>query len=362
MHPRPRRHLLAISPYKLPETQVPGASRVLHLASNESAVPPSPAAVDAYRRAAGDLRFYPDGPATGLREAIAAHEGLDPNRIVCGAGSMELLSLIASVYLEPGAEAIHSRYGYLYFQTATRLAGAVPVAAPERDVEGDVDAILGRVTPATRVVFLANPNNPTGSLVPPGEVERLRRELRPDVLLILDAAYAEFVAAPDYQPGARLVEAAGDNTVMLRTFSKIHGLAALRVGWAYCPLPVADMLNRVRGPNNVCAAAQAAAIAALSDTAHVAQYFEQNARLRRWFTGEARALGLAPHDSEGNFVLIRFNRGADRSAAATWEHLKRQGILVRPMDEYGLDDCLRFTIGTEDEMRATAAALRAFLV
>jgi histidinol-phosphate aminotransferase len=230
------------------------------------------------------------------------------------------------------------------------------VAAPETDLTADVDALLSRVSPQTRLVFLANPNNPTGSYLPESEIARLHAGLPDDVLLVLDAAYAEYVDAPDYEAGARLVDAQS-NVVMTRTFSKIHGLAALRLGWAYAPPEVADVLNRMRGPFNVSAPAQAAGVAALRDAEHLRRSVAHNRRWRAWFAEQAAAAGLEPRPSQGNFVLLRFPGGAD-SAEAAMEHLKAQGLLVRQMTAYGLPDCLRVTVGTGEEMEAAAAALK----
>ncbi|MBI3711312.1 MAG: aminotransferase class I/II-fold pyridoxal phosphate-dependent enzyme, partial [Proteobacteria bacterium] len=341
---RPRPFLLDIPPYKLGESSVPGMARVIVLASNECAADPSPLAIAAYRAHAGRLRRYADGATTELRAAIGACHGLDAARIVCGNGSEELIGLLVRAYAGPGDEVLHSEHGYALFALSARISGATPTAVPERDLVCEVDALLARVTSRTRLVLLANPNNPTGSCLAAGEVERLRRALPDDVLLVLDAAYAEYVMRADYEPGARLVEAY-DNVVMLRTFSKIYGLASLRLGWAYCPRGVADVLHRTRPPSNVSGPAQAAAIAALADQAHVAQNYAENARWRAWFTAEIARLGLKPYRSEGNFVLVRFGGGPQRAADA-YAFLKSRGIIARPMAAYRLDDCLRFTIGT----------------
>ena len=353
-------HLAEMAPYRVADSGIPGIERVIHLASNESAVTPSPAAVAAYRAAAGDLRLYPDAHFLALKEAIAAREGLDPARIVCGGGSMELIQLLALAYLKAGDEVIYSQYAYLFIPTAVRVVGALPIAAPERDLRCDVDEILARVTPATRAVFLVNPNNPTGALLPNGEVARLRRELRPDILLVLDAAYAEFVEDPDYDPGAKLAEPR-DDVVMLRTFSKIYGLAAVRLGWAYCPPAVAEVLHKVRNPSNTSAPAQAAALAALGDQDHVARHRAENARLREDFRAKVAALGLTPYPSHGNFVLISFGGGDNKAADAAFAYFKTQGIMLRPMADYGLADCLRVTVGTEQEMDLVLAALARFV-
>lgn len=357
--PRPRPGVLDIAAYVGGESKAPGANRVVRLASNENPLGASQRAIAAFRAEAEELHRYPDGGATALREAIAEAEGLKAGQIVCGAGSDELIALLAKAYAGPGDEVLYSRHGFLMYPIAAKAAGATPVTAPERDLTADVDALLARVTDRTRLVFLANPNNPTGSLLPAAEVRRLQAGLPGAVLLVLDAAYAEYVEEPGYEAGARLVESCG-NVVMLRTFSKIHGLAALRLGWAYCPPAVADVLNRVRGPFNVSRAAQAAGAAAVADSAHVEASRRLNGRLLPWFARELAALGLDPRPSHGNFVLVRFPDPA-KSAEAALAALKAEGILARGMASYGLPDCLRITIGLEEDLQAVLAGLREFL-
>ena len=252
--PTPRPGIMDIKPY------VPGKSGdddgrpVIKLSSNESALGPSPRAVEAAKRAAETMVRYPDGAATVLREAIGRRWGLDPARIVCGCGSDELLEMLLRAYAGPGDEVLYSQYGFAVYPIATMAAGATPVTAPERDYRTDVDAMLAAVTERTRVVFLANPNNPTGSYIPAAEMQRLRAGLPDHVLLVVDSAYAEFVDRDDYSAGAELVDA-GDNTVMTRTFSKIYALAGLRIGWLYGPPAIVDVLNRIRAPFNVCSVA-----------------------------------------------------------------------------------------------------------
>src|SRR6266436_6237675 len=266
--PQPRPGVLAIDPYVPGKSKAPGVARVFKLSSNETPLGPSPKAVAAYPAVGEHLEDYPDGDSTALREAIGRAFGLDPNRIVCGAGSDDLLNLIADAYLKDGAEAIHTTHGFLVYPIATLGAGATPVAAEEKDYTADIDSILAKVSERTKIVFLANPNNPTGTYVPFDEVKRLHVALPKHVLLVLDAAYAEYVRRNDYEAGIELV-ATCENVVICRTFSKIHGLAALRLGWLYGPAHVVDAINRIRGPFNVNAAAMAAGIAALEDGAHV---------------------------------------------------------------------------------------------
>jgi histidinol-phosphate aminotransferase len=356
---RVRPGILDIAPYVGGEAALAGRERVLRLASNEGALGPSPLAMEAYRRLAGEIHRYPDGAAVALREAIGRQFGLDPARIVCGAGSDELIALLARAYAGPGDEVLHSRHGFLMYALSAKGVGATPVAAPERDYTADVDALLGRVTARTRIVFLANPNNPTGSYLPAREIERLRERLPEGVLLVIDAAYAEYVTRNDYEPGAALV-AARDDVVMTRTFSKIYGLAALRIGWAYCPPAVADVLNRLRGPFNTSAPAQAAAAAALGDAAHTARARAHNDRLLPWFRERLAACGIETLPSAGNFVLARFGGDPAGGAEAACAFLNERGIIPRRMGAYGLPDFLRITIGPEDEMRITAEALAEF--
>jgi histidinol-phosphate aminotransferase len=353
--PTPRPHVRSLAPFMLADRTVAPGLKAIHLAQNESPIGPGPAALAALRAATENLNRYPEADAVTLRHAIAKAERLDADRIICGSGSMELLALLAQAYLGPGDEIVISQYGYVFFRTVAELVGARFVLAPERDFRTDIDAMLARVTPRTRMVFVANPNNPTGTLLTGAEIARLRAALRSDVILVIDAAYAEYVTEPGYDPGAALVEA-GANTVMMRTFSKIHGLAGLRVGWGYFPAPIAEIVNRMRHPNNVTAIGITAAAAAIADRAHIAAVRDANAALRTGFIAELRRIGLTPCDSQANFVLLPF-ASAER-AASSRTHLKDRGILIRPMTAYGLDQCLRITLGTPEEMRAVEDALR----
>lgn len=357
--PRVRPGIMDIAPYKGGDSTLPGQQRVIRLASNEGALGPSPHAVRAYRKLSDELHRYPDGGHEALRAAIAAQHNLPAEQIVCGAGSDELISLLVRAYAGPGDEVLHSQYGFLMYAIAAKGAGATPIAAPEREYTADVDALLAHVREPTRVVLLANPNNPTGSLLPAAAVRRLHGGLPTDVLFVLDSAYAEYVEGGDYEDGAALVAAHG-NVVMLRTFSKIYGLAALRIGWAYCPPAVADVLNRLRGPFNTNAPAQAAALAALEDRAHVAAAKAHNDRWLPWFSERVAAAGFTALPSAGNFVLVRFPAGPSTNADAACTFLNARGIIPRKVGPYDLGDCLRITIGREDEMEIVAEALAAF--
>jgi histidinol-phosphate aminotransferase len=358
--PAPRPGILDIAPYVGGEAKIVGVEQPIRLASNESALGPSAKAVAAYRALAGEIHRYPDGNAEELRETLARRHVLDPARIVCGAGSDELITLLLRCYAGPGDEVIYSRHGFLMYPINTLAVGATPVAAPERELTTDVDAILARVTDRTRLVFIANPNNPTGTYLGAQELARLHAGLPPSVLLAIDAAYAEFVNRNDYEPGVALVDRA-DNVVMLRTFSKIYALAGLRLGWAYCPPAVADALNRVRSPFNVGAAAQAAGIAAIEDVEALNLARAHNHHWQPWLSQRLTALGLALTPSVANFVLARFPDPSSKDADAAFTFLQSRGIIMRKMGAYGLPQCLRITIGTGPEMEAVAAALTEFL-
>ena len=357
--PKPRPGILDIAPYVGGEAQIPGVKRAIKLASNESALGPSPKAIAAYRKVAKDLHRYPDGGADRLRGAIAERYGLEPAQIVCGAGSDELIAMLCRAYAGPGDEVLYSEFGFLMYAISAKSAGATPVKAPERDYTAHVDSLLARVNERTRLLFLANPNNPTGTYLANDELARLRQRLSPQVLLVIDAAYAEYVDRNDYSPGVDLVRN-HPNVVMTRTFSKIYGLAALRLGWAYCPPAVADVLHRVRGPFNVGAAAQAAGLAAIADHAHTAGAKEHNDHWRPWLMHQLAAIGLSTTPSVGNFVLARFPYGAPQAKAAD-AFLKTKGLIVRQMAGYGLPDCLRITVGLDDENEALTATLGEFM-
>lgn len=358
--PEPRAGILDIEPYKGGESAVAGVSRIIKLSSNESPLGPSPRAMAAITALAGEQHRYPDGACEALRQAIGKHHGLDPARIVCGCGSDELITLIARAYVGPGDEVLYSQYGFLMYAITAKGIGAKPVAAPETNLRTDVDALLGKVTSKTRIVFLANPNNPTGSFLTKDEVTRLHTGLPKDVLLVIDAAYAEYVVRNDYSAGAELVEAHG-NVVMTRTFSKIYGLAGLRLGWAYCPPAVADVLNRLRNPFNVTALAQAAGVAALADIAHVDAARANNDIWLPWVSEELRKIGLDVAPSVGNFILVRFPTDPKHNADAANGFLCRHGIIPRKMGGYGLLHSLRITVGREDEMRLLVSTLAEFM-
>jgi histidinol-phosphate aminotransferase len=360
LRPQPRPGVLDIDPYVPGKSTAPGVARVFKLSSNETPLGPSPQALAAYRAVADHLQDYPDGAATALREAIGRAFGLDPNRIVCGAGSDDLLNLLADAYLRDGDEAIHTTHGFLVYPIATLGSGAKPIVAPEKDHTADVDNILGKVTERTKVVFLANPNNPTGTYVPFDEVKRLQKGLPPHVLLVLDAAYAEYVRRNDYEAGIELV-ATSENVVMCRTFSKIYGLAAIRLGWMYGPAHVVEAINRIRGPFNVNSAAIAAGVAAIADTAHVETARLHNDKWLAWLTQEIRKLGLEVTPSIANFVLIHFPEAKGKTAEEADAFLTKRGLILRRVKAYHLPNALRMTVGSEEANRLVVAALGEFV-
>jgi len=358
--PRPKTGIDQIDAYVPGESVLPGDVKPIKLSSNETPLGPSPKAIAAMRAAAETLALYPDGGSTVLRQAIAQRYGLNTERIVCGAGSDELLSLLANAYLRAGDEAIFTEHGFLVYRIVILANGATPVVAPEKNLTADVDAILEQVTDRTRMVFLANPNNPTGTYLPFDEVRRLRDGLRDDILLVLDAAYAEYVKRNDYEAGLELV-ATTDNTVMTRTFSKIHGLAALRLGWMYGPAGVVDTLNRIRGPFNVSAPAIAAGSEAVADVVHEDASVSHNEAWLGKLTEDISALGLTVTPSVANFILVHFPNDEGRDAAAAEAHFKASGIIVRRVSGYGLPNALRISIGTADDNEAVISALRRFV-
>lgn len=358
--PQPKPGVMDIAAYVPGRSKAPAGVKLHKLSSNETPLGPSPLAREAYAAIAAKLEDYPDGASTQLREAIASVHGLNAANIVCGNGSDELLELLARIYLREGDEAIYSRHGFLVYRIATLASGATPVVAAETDLTSDVDAMLACVSERTRIVFLANPNNPTGTYLPIGEVRRLHAGLPSNVLLVLDAAYAEYVRRNDYEAGIELVSSFS-NVVMTRTFSKIYGLAALRVGWAYCPAHVADALNRVRGPFNLNAAALAAGAAAIRDRAHVERSIAFNEQWLAWTSEELRKLGLEVTPSVGNFILIHFPATAGRTAAEADDFLMARGFVLRNVRSYELPDSLRMTIGPEEANRGVVAALAEFL-
>jgi histidinol-phosphate aminotransferase len=357
----PKPGILDIAPYVGGRAHAPGVPPpVYKLSSNESALPPSPGAIEAFKSAQTSLEIYPDGGAEILREAIAEVHGLNPERIVCGNGSGEILTLLATAYLSPGDEVLFTEHGFLLYRIATLSSGAMPVAVPEKNLRADVGAMLAHVTAKTKLVYIANPNNPTGSYLSGEELRRLHAGLPATALLVIDAAYAEYVRRNDYDSGIEMVSQF-DNVVMTRTFSKIYGLAALRVGWAFCPAGVTDVLNRIRGPFNVNVPAQRAAAAAIKDRKHVEDAIAYNEKWKGWLIENIRKAGLRVDDSVGNFVLIHFPSKPPHTAQEADEFLSARGLILRGVANYALPHCLRLTVGSEEANRKVAAALADFM-
>ena len=351
--PKPLSNILEITPYK-------GGQKLDHgwkLSSNENALGCSPAALRALGKAAEHLELYPDGSAFELRQAIGEKYGIDADRIVCGAGSDEIFQLLGRAYLQPGDEILQSAHGFLVYSLVAKQSGAACISAPEKNLHTDVDAMLERVTDKTKIVFLANPNNPTGSYIPSSEVKRLHAGLRDDILLVLDGAYAEFVHTEDYSAG---LDMARDepNVLMTRTFSKIYGLAGLRLGWAYGPESVIDAIHRVRGPFNVTSVAQAAGLAALGDDSFVEASIAHNTVELKRLKPLLEGMGYTVYPSVCNFFLIDF--GSEERADAADRFLRSKGIVIRDMKAYGLPTCMRLSIGTTEADDDVLEALDAF--
>ncbi|MBN9080547.1 MAG: histidinol-phosphate transaminase [Rhizobiales bacterium 62-17] len=357
--PAPRAGILDIEAYVPGKSPAKGSGKTFKLSSNETPFGPSQAARDAYEAAAKTLDLYPDGAARVLREAIAARFGLDANRIVCGCGSDDLLHLLAAAYIGPGDEGIMTKHGFQIYYIAIQAAGGTPIISEEKNYTADVDDILSRVTPRTKVVFIANPNNPTGTYLPFEEIKRLHAGLPPHVLLVLDAAYAEYVRKNDYTAGLEMVSEFS-NVVMTRTFSKIHGLAAVRIGWMYASEEVCDIINRVRGPFNVSGPGLVAGAAAINDTKHVEMSAAHNEKWLDWLTQEVRAAGFDVTPSVANFILVHFTHKPGFTAKEAEAFLAQRGLIVRGVGSYHLPDAIRITIGTDEACRLVAEALRDF--
>jgi histidinol-phosphate aminotransferase len=352
---RPQPGILDIALYQAGKATAKPGTEPVKLSSNENPFGPSPKAVEAYQRAAYALHRYPNTDHRALRQAIGSVHGIDPERVICGTGSDEILHLLAQAYVGPGDEAILTEHGFLVYPIVTQAAGGKPVVVAEKERVTDVDAILAAVTPRTRLVFLANPNNPTGTMIGGNALARLADGLPNDVLLVLDGAYAEFVGGYD---GGLSVMQGRDNVFMTRTFSKLYGLGGLRIGWGYGAREVIDVLNRIRGPFNLSEPQMAAAIAALSDREHVERTLSENARLRVWLAKALAEVGVVSDTSTANFLLARFADAAEAHACDDW--LQEQGIIVRRVDAYGLAHCLRITIGDEASCRRVAHAVTQF--
>ena len=345
--PTPRPGILDINAYVPGSSSAPGAEKIYKLSSNESALGASPAAIAAYADGKDELFLYPDGGCTKLRDKIGATYDLDPARIVCGAGSDELLQLLTKAYAGVGDNIVQSDHGFLVYALAAKSNGCEVRFAPEKNLTCDIDAMLDAVDENTKIMFVANPNNPTGTYLPESEIRRLRENLREDILLVIDAAYAEYMETPDYNAGATIVDE-NDNTVMTRTFSKIYGLAAVRLGWVYGPPAIIDVLNRIRGPFNVTAGAQVAGIAALEDQAFVQKNRDFNRTEREIMAQRLGGLGIECTPAFGNFILFHAPEG---DADGLQDFLRKGGVIVREMAPYKLGEWLRVSVGPADGNR-----------
>jgi histidinol-phosphate aminotransferase len=343
----------------VPGQTVEAQGRSIKLSANESALGPSPRAVEAYKAAAERMFRYPDADAFTIRSMIAKTYHLNTARILMGIGSDELLSALVRAYAGPDDEVLYPTATFPMYRIYTLATGARVVQAPDRDYGADIDALLAKVTPKTKIVIIANPNNPTGTYTTKKDLERLRAGLRDDILLIIDAAYAEYVEREDYDAGASLVDATL-NTVMSRTFSKIHGMAGLRLGWCYACEDIISVVGRIRSPFNVSTPAQAAGIAALEDSAFQRQVIDHTRRWRETLIQRMKGYGLSITGTEGNFVNIGFPDVPGRKATDLDAFLKSKGISVRPMAMFGLPQHLRITVGRDDEMQALMEAIDAF--
>lgn len=355
-HPTPKKGITDISPYVGGKSKADGAMRVIKLSSNENPWGPSPKAIAAYAAEAAQMNRYPDGGHSALRETIARVQNLPADQIICGAGSDELIGMLVHAYAGAGDEVLYSQHGFLMYKIYTLANGATPITAPEKNLTTDVDALLAAVTPRTRILFVANPNNPTGTVIPFSEIRRLRACLREDIILGLDAAYAEYLDQPDYEDGIRLVKE-NTNTIVFHTYSKIYGLPALRLGWAFAPAHIIDVMNRVRSPFNVNTPALAAGVAAMEDQDYVTDMRTKNAIEMKRVSDAVAKLGYEVVPSVTNFVLVKF----DGDCQPINQHLAARGLIVREVGGYGLPEYLRISIGTTEENSLLIGALNEFV-
>lgn len=360
IQPQAKPGVMDIAVYTPGKSNAPEGVKLHKLSSNETPLGPSPLAKRAILDQLDHLEIYPDGSANMLKKAISEIHGLNPDNLICGNGSDELLSLLGTAFLQQGDEVIFTEHGFLMYRIVTLSCGANPVMVEETNEHADIDKILDAVTEKTKLIFLANPNNPTGTYLPMEEIRRLHANIPDKVLLVLDAAYAEYVRKNDYESGIELV-ASSKNVVMTRTFSKIHGLAALRIGWCYAPKQIIEILERVRGPFNVNSAAIAAGAAAIKDRNHMERAVAHNNKWLAWVTEELEKLGLRVTPSVGNFVLLHFDSFKDKSASEAEKYLTSKGLILRAVTGYGFPNALRMTIGLEQSNKAVIAALDEYI-
>ncbi|APG47788.1 histidinol-phosphate transaminase [Phaeobacter porticola] len=354
-HIAPQPGIMDIALYEGGAAHVKGMSNVTKLSSNENPLGPSPKAVEAMQAAVSQMHRYPSSDHSFLRQAIADVYGLPMEQIICGAGSDEIITFLCQAYAGPGDEVLFTEHGFAMYRISALAAGATPVEVAERERVTDVDALLAGCTDRTRLLFIANPNNPTGTMIGMADLARLADGLPRGALLVLDGAYAEYVEG--YDAGAALV-ASRDNVVMTRTFSKIYGLGGARVGWGYAAKPIIDVLNRVRGPFNLSSTALAGAEAAVRDTAYVEHCRHENAKWRGWMSEALAELGVPSDTSCANFILARF--ASDKEAGACDAFLQSRGLIVRRVTGYKLPSALRITVGDETSCKQLVSAVKAF--
>lgn len=359
--PSSKKSLADVGYYMVGISALPGFSSITKLSSNETAIGPSPNAIEAAKAAMGSVHRYPELTTGALPNALAERFNLDPDRMAFGPGSDEVLLRLIGLYSGPGDEVIHSKNAYMQFPIYAMRAGSIPVAADDDDFRHSVDKILSGVTERTKIVIIANPDNPSGTYLPGGEVRRLRAALRDDILLIIDGAYHEYAMAADYEDPTRLVHDF-DNVVMTRSFSKLYSLAGLRLGWCYASPDIIDLMDRVGPSFPVNSAANAAGIAAVKDIEHCDRVLAHNAKWIEGLTRELSALGLKVYPSQTNFVLVEFPDAGNRSAEAADAHLKSKGIVARQFALADFANKLRLTVGLDVEMSDTIDALKAFMV
>ncbi len=360
LRPEPRPGILDIAPYVPGKAGVPGAVQPVKLSANENLLGASPKAIDAFRAVADQMALYPDGRGALLRQAVVERYGLEPERIILGCGTDEVFAMLSQAFLRVGDNIVQGEFGFGAYAIAARANEAEVRYAKEKDYRLDVDALLEAVDARTRLVFVANPANPTGTVLPASEIARLHAGLPPQVILVLDGAYAEFCVDPTFDDGMDLAREAA-NVVVTHTFSKIHGLASLRIGWAYAPREVAEAVERIRLPFNTSIPAQAAAVAALGDLEFQARSLEHVETWRPWLLQQLSGLGLNVVPSAANFLLIGFPKSPGRRASDAEAYLAKRGLIVRGVASYGLPDHLRITIGLEAHNRAVVEALAEFM-
>lgn len=356
----PRPGIMKMAPYVPGASKLKGFDTIIKLSSNEGALGPSPKATAAFKATANELHRYPDGNALELRRSIGDRHGLNPEKVICGAGSDEILALLARAYAGPGDEILFGEHAFVMYPIFALSVGATPIKAPETKFTVSVDALLSKVTERTRIVYVANPNNPTGTMLTSNEMSRLRAGLREDILLVIDAAYAEYVIRDDYSPGIELVDAS-ENVVMTRTFSKIYAMGGARLGWAYCPETVCEVINKIRPPFNVTSGAQAAGIAAVNDVEFMIRSRDHNAEWLPWLSNQLEGMGLNTVPSVGNFLLVLFPRSGPHTSNDAMDFITSRGIVPRRTSSAGIPEGIRITVGIEDEIRAITGAISDFM-